>query len=430
MSTDGKSRNTLDGEIITIRRGLAIYKLRSSPFYFARVRDPKNKKNIVRSTKETSRIEARIAAEELAASLFASGATAPTPREYQFEYFADELIKDAEREVSEGVRSKTYARDIKTFLYNKEWGLLRDFARKDVRELSTRDFTIFVRDVLNKRPHLSASVHNQLRTTFRRVMKQALLDGALHSIPEVPKLNRSKQNTRTFFRFHPIVSKDRDDYQRLLTMSKELGEGNIVVRGTPITDELRDIIIFTVHSFVRPTNTELYALKHSDVNVLSNPHRLQLNIRKGKTGGRMVDTMPGAVSVYERIKKRYPNNCADDDYIFLPQYRNRDTAKRVIMRQFNYLLDSANLKTDPYTQQQHSMYSLRHTCLCMRLVLSEGEVNIYALANNAGTSVKMLQEFYLKTLPSTPQVAKNIQSFGSGVSKKISEKSVKQKNTK
>lgn len=413
MSSDGKSRNALDGEIITIRRGLAIYKLRSSPFYFARVRDPKNKKNIVRSTKETSRIEARKVAEELAASLFSSGAIAPTPREYQFEYFANELLKDAEREVSEGIRSKTYARDVKTILYNNVWGLLKTFAAKDVRELTTRDFTIFARAILDKRPNLSGSIHNQLRTIFRRVMKQALLDGAIHSIPDVPKLNRSKQNTRTFFRFHPIVSKDRDDYQRLLKHSKELADGNVVVRGVPVTEELRDIIIFTVHSFVRPTISELYAIKHSDVNILSSPHRLQLNIRKGKTGGRMVDTMPGAVSVYERIKKRYPDRCDSDDYIFLPQYKNRETAKRVIMRQFNYLLGSSNLKSDPYTNQQHSMYSLRHTCLCMRLVLSEGEINIYALANNAGTSVQMLQEFYLKTLPATPQIAKNLQSFGS-----------------
>jgi hypothetical protein len=127
--------------------------------------------------------------------------------------------------------------------------------------------------------------------------------------------------------------------------------------------------------------------------------------------------MPGAVSVYKRILERYKDNCEPEDYLFLPQYENRDTAKRIIMRQFNYLLEKTNLKTDPYTNQTHSMYSLRHTCLCMRLVLSEGEINIYALANNAGTSVRMLQEFYLKTLPATPQIAKNLQSFGT---KKIS----------
>ena len=164
---------------------------------------------------------------------------------------------------------------------------------------------------------------------------------------------------------------------------------------------------------MRPTNTELYAIKHSDITIREHPYRLQITIRKGKTGTRVIDTMPGAVSVYKRILERYNENCQPEDYIFLPQYKNRDTAKRVVMRQFNHLLEKTNLKTDPYTNQRHSMYSLRHTCLCMRLVLSEGEINIYALANNAGTSVRMLQEFYLKTLPATPQIAKNLQSFGS-----------------
>ncbi|NDB59236.1 hypothetical protein EB001_12390 [bacterium] len=412
MSEVKKSRNSLDGEIITIRRGVAIYKLHSSPYWFARVRDPKNRKNIVRSTKETSRIEARKAAEELAASLFTSGAIAPTPHQYLFKTYAGLLLADANREVDEGIRSKTYARDIKTFLDNPEWGLIRELGHKDIREISTRDFTLFSRAVMEKRPDLSGSVHNQLRTTFRRVLKQALLDGTIQSIPEIPKIYRSKQNTRTFFRFHPIVPKNRDDYQLILKASKELSEQGVKVRGTDITDELRDIILFTVHSFVRPTNTELYAIKHSDVTIRDHPHRLQITIRKGKTGTRVIDTMPGAVSVYKRILERYKDNCEPEDYLFLPQYENRDTAKRIIMRQFNYLLEKTNLKTDPYTNQTHSMYSLRHTCLCMRLVLSEGEINIYALANNAGTSVRMLQEFYLKTLPATPQIAKNLQSFG------------------
>jgi hypothetical protein len=39
-------------------------------------------------------------------------------------------------------------------------------------------------------------------------------------------------------------------------------------------------------------------------------------------------------------------------------------------------------------------------------------VNPYWLAKNAGTSVEMLQKFYLSTLPNTPQMARNLQSFG------------------
>ena len=64
--TTAKSKHAVDGEIINIRRGLAIYKTFAGPYYYARIRDPKTKKYVVRSTKETSRITARAAAEELA----------------------------------------------------------------------------------------------------------------------------------------------------------------------------------------------------------------------------------------------------------------------------------------------------------------------------------------------------------------------------
>jgi len=38
----------------------------------------------------------------------------------------------------------------------------------------------------------------------------------------------------------------------------------------PVTDELYDLVLFVVHSFVRPIATELYALKHHDLSKYSN----------------------------------------------------------------------------------------------------------------------------------------------------------------
>jgi len=38
----------------------------------------------------------------------------------------------------------------------------------------------------------------------------------------------------------------------------------------PVTDELYDLVLFVVHSFVRPIATELYALKHHDLSQYSN----------------------------------------------------------------------------------------------------------------------------------------------------------------
>jgi hypothetical protein len=95
--------------------------------------------------------------------------------------------------------------------------------------------------------------------------------------------------------------------------------------GVPVTDELYDLVLFVVHSFVRPIATELYALKHHDITVADDPKRLIVTVRNGKTGFRSSNTMPGAVSVYERIRKRYLN-AKGEDYTFLPQYLSRQTA--------------------------------------------------------------------------------------------------------
>jgi len=51
----------------------------------------------------------------------------------------------------------------------------------------------------------------------------------------------------------------------------------------------------------------------------------------------------------------------------------------------------------------------KHTAICMRLVNSEGEVNVYNLAKNAGTSVEQIERFYAKNLPMTAELARNLQ---------------------
>ena len=136
-----------------------------------------------------------------------------------------------------------------------------------------------------------------------------------------------------------------------------------------------------------------------------------MTVRDGKTGYRAANTMPAAVSVYERIKQRNPN--ADgEDYIFLPEYLNRTTAAKIIQRQFGELMDRSGLKVDKSTGKTHTLYSLRHTAICMRIINSEGQVNIFNLAKNAGTSVDQIERFYARFLPLSKEMARNLQSFG------------------
>jgi hypothetical protein len=120
--------------------------------------------------------------------------------------------------------------------------------------------------------------------------------------------------------------------------------------------------------------------------------------------------LEAAVSVYKRCRERYPNS-VPDDYVFLPHYPNRNTARNIIGRQFKALLKRANIQRSNHAVI-HSLYSIRHTALCMRLIKSKGEVNIYNLAKSAGTSTEQLERFYLRNLPLSAELARNLQTFG------------------
>lgn len=402
------SSHRLNGRIIKMRRGLAIYRTHASPYYYARIRVPRERRYKVRSTKETSRIEARRVAEELAQKICSKDA--PAPREFSFRTYANRFIQKGEQLAEAGERNKNYIRTTKLFLDNDDWGLVRHFGDRDVRELTTRDWQLFIENVTRRRSDLSTSTRNMLMATFRNVLKVARNDGLIDSLPATPRV-RQKDNPRAFFRFAPIVPKKRDEYQTLLKGAKQLARDGISIRGVPITEELYDLILFCVHSFVRPTTTELYALKHNDITRETDPKRLLVTVRKGKTGFRIANTMAGAVAAYERLRKRYPD-ARGEDYIFLPHYPNRATAARIFQRQFNLLLERTGLKHDADTNKDRSMYSLRHNAICMRIVNSKGKVNIFTLAKNAGTSVDQIERFYARRLPLSPKMAENLQTFG------------------
>jgi hypothetical protein len=59
-------------------------------------------------------------------------------------------------------------------------------------------------------------------------------------------------------------------------------------------------------------------------------------------------------------------------------------------------------------ERKLSPYSLRHYALQSRLRASNGKVNIYTLAKNAGTSVDQLERFYLKNMAPTKEMIENL----------------------
>jgi hypothetical protein len=393
---------------INLYKGLSIYKVGGSSKWYVRIWDRRTKKYLVKSTGEDSSIKARAAAQELALSLLRSEPL--IERRYTFRHFALKLLHKARLQGKSGDRSDGYVKSIHWAIQNEDWGLLRHFGEMDVRTLKTNTYQDYITQLGKKRPDLSSSSKNTLMAAFRNVLKIARDEGVIDNVPATPRA-RVKDNPRPFFRFAPLVAKEDDAYQKLLKAVKQMDGQGVQVRGFAVDDEFYDLLLFLTHSFVRPIMSELYAIRHSDVTIADDPRRLIVTVRDGKTGFRAANTMEAAVSVYERIKKRYPS-AKPEDYIFYPQWNNRTTASGMVQRLFNEVLRVSGLETDAVTGKAHTLYSLRHTAICMRIINSEGRVNIFNLAKNAGTSVDQIERFYARFLPLSKEMAKNLQSFG------------------
>lgn len=405
-----KSRNALTEKIIKLRKGLAIYKVGASPYWQCRMRVTSQHGYLCRSTQEKTRIEARKAAEELYESVLQRHVVPEVRKELTFDYFADKLIRKQYELAKRGVRSLQLAKGDEWLINNETAGLLKFFGGRDITQLRTKDVNAYLEFVKETRaePFAFTTYANRI-SCLRKVLKVARDEGVIDAVPDTPRPPK-KDNPRPFFRFAPLVSAKEDEYQKVLETAKQMAQQKVQVRWIPVTLELYDLILFLMHSFVRPTVSELYSLRHRDVTIASNPKRLILTIRKGKTGHRVTNTLEAAVSVYKRCRERYPT-ATPDDFVFLPHYPNRRTARNIIGRQFQALLKRANIQRSD-NAVLHSLYSIRHTALCMRLVKSKGNVNILNLAKSAGTSTDQLERFYLRNLPPSAEMAHNLQTFG------------------
>lgn len=406
-----KNRNALSAPTKQIRKGVYIYKVNSSPYWRVRVWIPSEGRYRVRSTKEATRIEAAKAADEFAAKLQGHGELAAVPKSRSFETFADRLMQRQKAQVKqEQLHKGTEQGDVYT-IRNNEWGLIAFFGRRDISSIRPKDVSAYVTWMQKEREEpLAASTINRRISCLRKILKLAQEEDVIGEMPAVARAPRDDR-PRPYFRFEPLVSNSEDALSAVLKGADFLAEAGEVVRGVKVTYELKDFIRFMLVSFLRPTLSEIYALRNRDITVASNPDRLLLTLKKGKTGHRTVVTLPSGVLLYQRQMKRYPDAKADD-FFFLPMYRNRSTALRIFQRQFKRVLVNRVLENDEVSGDGHSLYSLRHTAICMRLVTSDAQVNIFTLAKNAGTSVEQIERFYARFLPLSPELVKNLHSQG------------------
>ena len=380
-----------------IRKGLAIFKNGHSKFWTLRLWDPLAKRYVQRSTKETVQLEAHKVAVEFADNYKSAGHPLHAAKKStSFEHYAKQLI------TIQTLKGGKWSGGDAKLLNRSGDGLISYFGKWDVSKINTgsvRDYLLSL-DVNRNKP-LAESTKAKHTIIMRKVLTLAVEDGVLNVLPVMPK----QKTVDT-----PRVAFTDDEFERLMRAGDECVKREDVVRGVQIRNHHLRMFRFVVHSFLRPTERELFGLKHKDIQVKGDPAHLEMNVRGGKTGKRTSVTMPIAVPLYQGMSNPFDKNGPDKNaYVWMPEYENRTTAINTARRIFNHILEAAGLKDDDH---KLSPYSLRHYALQKRYRDSKGKVDIYILAENAGTSVDQLERFYLKTMGITPDVIRTLQTRG------------------
>lgn len=286
--------------------------------------------------------------------------------------------------------------------YKKE--LLPCFAEKDVGEISNADIVGLVKK-LSEDGKSPATVNHYL-IVLRKILNYAADNRLISSTPNFPRIaGRATLTPRDYF--------EQKEYEKLVaTIEKEASEG-VKVRGVQITLEFKYLVQFMVNSFIRPS--DLRVLRHNHVTVMENKEEqkkgdryfLLLKHPATKTTGQEVVTMPAAHGVYQDLKvlQKKRKYAKPTDFVFFPEYKNRNTMIAVAGRVFSHCVKKAKLNQKGL---KHTLYSLRHSAIMYRLLL--GNVNTLELAKNARTSQAMIDKHYASRL--TPLMAvKSLHSF-------------------
>jgi integrase len=222
------------------------------------------------------------------------------------------------------------------------------------------------------KPPARNTMHQEI-VVLRQVLKTALRHDWLDALPDLsqPYKANSKISHRAWF--------SPEEYKLLYEATRDRVD-NPRRRGfKKYYEELHDYVLFMVNTGLRPDESK--RLEFRDVKIVdddsSGQRILEIDVR-GKRGVGFCKSMPGAVFPFQRVVKR--RNPKPTDAIF-------PTSRHDL---FNKLLDELGLKFDREGQRR-TFYSLRHTYICMRLM--EG-ADVYQIAKNCRTSVKMIEDFY------------------------------------
>ena len=174
-------------------------------------------------------------------------------------------------------------------------------------------------------------------------------------------------------------------------------QGGVFASYANIPYEMTWLIGFMVNSFVRPVDIKL--IQHKHVTIVKGEHcYLRLTLPETKRHKAQIITLPAAVHIYEHLRDYFTKQklAKDDDYLFLPKIKDRQSAIFLLEKMFKRILEETNLRFGTHGQRR-TLYSLRHSAITFRLLYGQG-IDLLTLARNARTSLEMVDKFYASEL--------------------------------
>jgi hypothetical protein len=384
---------------------LVIFKVPASEFWWMRTYDGRP---IKRSTKTTDKREAIKAAKAFYDEVLLNKTLGKSnnPRVTSFTECAQSVMKEDGEKVARGELNEKYIVSQNNMIRKH---ILPFFSRKEVADIDYGALDSFKTHLFKQ--NLAGTSIKIIFVAVKKILDQAQRRNLIKSAPLLPKVKK-EDNARGFFSVREYLHLRRKalELQNSTSEVKQAGikDGQTVekkLRNIVIGSEIQHLIPFMVYSFIRPTDVKNMKHRHIEVRKGENGDYLWMPLPESKRHDKPMTSMPRAAICYKRLRAERlaqlgdPSKDIGDEYVFEPDQANRDYAYRKLTRQFDVILDAAGLRIGP-DGEERTLYSLRHTSLMYRLKYG-GEINPLMLANNARTSMDMLERFYLSRLESS-----------------------------
>lgn len=243
---------------------------------------------------------------------------------------------------------------------------------------------------------------SQYMMALRKILNTAHAHKWIEQVPQFPKIRitstaRGNFTVNEYLQLLRCAKRMRNAKQKKRKVTHRNTQGGVFASYANVVHEMAWVIGFMVNSFVRPVDIKL--IQHKHVTIVKGEHcYLRLTLPETKRHKAQIVTLPAAVHIYEHLRDYFTKQglANEDDYLFLPKIKDRQSAIFLLEKMFKRILEETDLRFGTQGQRR-TLYSLRHSAITFRLLYGQG-IDLLTLARNARTSLEMVDKFYASEL--------------------------------